>query len=306
MTRDAAVLRCRPRYEGANIRTWVGFKHFMYLVEEAVLHWFRSRGYGPQRLYHEHGLGLEIVDESVQLPAVLEVDDEVEAEVDRVADRLFAVRLRVERDGQPVTVLRGKVAVALIPERTAGVPPAPPPELAALVTTARVPPGLDASVDGVGAPSPGAFRWSWPASYVLCHFSDRVQHSGYVRALEVTVDRFLASVGISVGRMLAERSWIPVVSRARVRMLAPARMEETVHTTFAVDDMVRDMMFGGRMTCHVERRGAWVPVATASILHAYAVSAGPAAGSLATLDDGVIAALTGTRAVAPVGVGVSA
>ena len=55
------ALTCRPRYEGANIRTWIGFKHFMYLVEEAVLHWFRERGLGPQRLYHEYGLGLEIV-----------------------------------------------------------------------------------------------------------------------------------------------------------------------------------------------------------------------------------------------------
>src|SRR5262249_51880992 len=75
------ALTCRPRYEGANIRTWIGFKQFMLLAEEAVLAWFRERGLGPQRLYHEHGLGLEIVDSSVQLPALLEVDDEVRAEV---------------------------------------------------------------------------------------------------------------------------------------------------------------------------------------------------------------------------------
>ena len=34
----------RPSYEGANIRTWVGFKHFMYLVEESVLAWLRGSG----------------------------------------------------------------------------------------------------------------------------------------------------------------------------------------------------------------------------------------------------------------------
>ena len=33
----------RPRYEGANICTWIGFKHVNYLVEEAVLAHFRSR-----------------------------------------------------------------------------------------------------------------------------------------------------------------------------------------------------------------------------------------------------------------------
>jgi trans-aconitate methyltransferase len=40
----------RPRHEGANMRTWIGFKHFLYLAEEAVLHWFRDHGYGVQRL----------------------------------------------------------------------------------------------------------------------------------------------------------------------------------------------------------------------------------------------------------------
>ena len=33
----ATVVHAYPAYEGANIRTWIGFKHFMYLVEQAVL-----------------------------------------------------------------------------------------------------------------------------------------------------------------------------------------------------------------------------------------------------------------------------
>ncbi|MCQ8828595.1 hypothetical protein [Streptomyces malaysiensis] len=52
----------RPRYEGANIRTWTGFKHFMYLTEEVVLQYFRERGVGAETLHHIYGLGLEIVD----------------------------------------------------------------------------------------------------------------------------------------------------------------------------------------------------------------------------------------------------
>ena len=34
----------RPRYEGSNICTWIGFKHVNYLVEEAVLEHFRQLG----------------------------------------------------------------------------------------------------------------------------------------------------------------------------------------------------------------------------------------------------------------------
>ena len=43
---DSPIVRSvlRPRYEGANIRTWIGFKHLMYLAEEAVLEWLRIRG----------------------------------------------------------------------------------------------------------------------------------------------------------------------------------------------------------------------------------------------------------------------
>src|SRR5690606_15299388 len=78
---EPTVYHGRPRYEGANIRTWIGFKHFEYLVEEAVLQYFRDRGYGPAVLYHTYGLGLEIVDSSIQLPNALNVDDEVTATV---------------------------------------------------------------------------------------------------------------------------------------------------------------------------------------------------------------------------------
>jgi acyl-CoA thioesterase FadM len=289
----AAMSVHRPRYEGANIRTWIGFKHFMYLVEEAVLDWLRAYTPGARRLYHEHGLGVEIVDCSVLLPAVLEVDDEVRAQVTPVAPGRFTVTLHVSRDGREVPVLRGKVTIALVREADApayrpldGVPGA---EL--LPTPVSELPPIEAETA-----SQQAFRWSWQAPYFYCHFSDRVQHSGYVRALEEVVDRFLADRGISVRRLLDERGWIPVVSRARVRILAAAHMEEVVHTTFAVDDILRGTMFDGRMDCAVERGGATIPVATGRILHGYAISRGPDAGRLATLDEPVIAALTGAGA----------
>ena len=295
------VAHGRPAFEGANIRTWIGFKHFMYLVEGAVLQWLRDQGHSARDLFLEHGLGAEIVDCSVQLPAVLELDDEVKAEVTQGRGDKLSVQLSVVRDGADVTVLRGKLTVALVRERAADTRAAAPAALAHLEV-----PALTSTVARIGIPTwetaesvltaqPGSFLWSWRAPYFYCHYSDRVQHSGFVRTLEEVVDRFLADRGISVGRMLAERAWIPVVSRARVRLLEDARMEEVVHTVYTVTDILRGVMFDGRMDCYVQRGPELIPVATAQILHGYAIAAGPGAGGMAQLDDGVVEALTGAR-----------
>ena len=297
------VLRARPRYEGANIRTWIGFKHFMYLVEEAVLAWFLEQGAGARELFHDYGLGLEIVDCSVQLPAVLEVDDLVSAEITQGSGAQLHARLLVRRGDEEVIALRGKVTVALVPERDALVHRPAPEHLAHfevsdldVAAAARrdleIPSGH--SVEQVLVPpDTGSVLWSWRAPYFYCHFSDRVQHSGFVRCLEEVVDRFLHERGISVGHMLTQRSWIPVVSRARVRLLGSAHMEETVHTVFTVTDVLKSVMFDGRMDCYVQRGSQLKHVATATILHGYAISRGPQAGSLAQLDAEVARLLLG-------------
>src|SRR6266540_1554224 len=224
----------------------------------------------------------------------------------------LAVQLSVNRGGAEVTVLRGKVTLALVRERTAPAHrPAPDAlagfevaDLAEASTVARadrlrLPDRLrladGESVESVFGNDPRTFVWSWRAPYFYCHFSDRVQHSGFVRALEEVVDRFLADRGISVGRLLAERSWIPVVSRARVQLVEAAHMEETIHTVFTVVDILRGVMFDARMSCYVQRGAELVPVATAQILHGYAIAAGDGAGGLAELDGEVSRALTGGR-----------
>ncbi len=280
----------RPRYEGANIRSWVGFKHFMYLLEEAVLDWFRKNVVGARQLYCDHGLGLEIIDSSVQLPRVLHLDDEVRADVVPVSRGRFNATFYVQRGGREVPVLHGKVTVELVRE----VDPPQARPLAPVSWARLVPEPVDEiAVADPSWPGPSSgWVWSWRAPYFYCHFSDRVQHSGYIRALEEVVDRFLAERGISVAQQLRERAWIPVVSRARVQMLAAAHMEEVVHTTFVVDDILRGTLFDGRMDCYVERAEGVVHTATARILHGYAVSRGPDAGSMAMLDAGVIEALT--------------
>ncbi|MBX7266873.1 thioesterase family protein [Micromonospora sp. Llam7] len=304
-TAPLTVLVGRPRYEGANIRTWIGFKHFVYLVEEAVLQWFRDRGPGARDLFHEHGLGVEVVDCSVQLPAVLEVDDEARVEVTGESGGRLAVRMTVHRDGRDQVVLRGRVRVVLVTEPAATTSAPAPAHLADLVVptvgaAAAVahpdhrPLGAGETVaDVLTPPGSNAFLWSWRAPYFYCHFSDRVQHSGYVRALEEVVDRFLAARGISVGRLVRERSWIPVVSRARIRLVEAARMEEEVHTVLNVTGVLRGVMFDARMDCYVRRGDRLVHTATATILHGYAISAGPRAGELAEFDDEVLRALSG-------------
>lgn len=297
---DGAVARLRPACEGANIRTWVGFKHFVYLVEEAVREWFRQRGLAPSRLYHTHGLGLSLIDCSVQLPAVLDVDDTVEAEVSG-GPRTFRVRLRAQRPGTP-TVLRGTVAVALLREPDApGSAPAPPAVAGAVAggVTATGPAGrrdivVGAGVDPVAALAPAgssALVWRWRVPYYYCQYSRRLQFSGQVRAMEEVVDRFLAGRGLSVRTMLDRRGWIPVVSRARLRLLADVSMEETVYTVFTVTDVVKQVMFDATMECYAPRARRLVHVATGRILHAYAVASGPEAGSLARLDEQTVTAL---------------
>ncbi|WP_232376153.1 alpha/beta fold hydrolase [Amycolatopsis aidingensis] len=307
---EPTSLACRPRYEGANIRTWIGFKNFMYLVEEAILEYFRERGVGARSLYHRYGLGLEIVDSSVQLPMTLEVDDEVCATVVSGTPRPdrgmpFSVQLTVERDGRNVTALTGKVRAALVPVKDgSGTEPVPSflePYVVAEVAQLRhdeagsLPVGSGQDVAEVLAPEgSNSYLWSWRASYVYCHFSDRLQHSAYVRAVEEVVDRFLYDRGLEIGRLLAERSWIPVVSRARVQLLDDVWMDETVHTVFTVQDVLKDIIYTARADSYVRRGGELVRTATASIVHGYAISRGELAGTVATLDADTQAALLGT------------
>ncbi|MFJ1828214.1 hypothetical protein ACIOG9_26570, partial [Streptomyces sp. NPDC088178] len=59
---EPSTLEIRPRYEGSNICTWIGFKHVNYLVEEAVLNHLRQAGIAPGAIYETYGLCTDIVD----------------------------------------------------------------------------------------------------------------------------------------------------------------------------------------------------------------------------------------------------
>ena len=73
-------------------------------------------------------------------------------------------------------------------------------------------------------------------------------------------------------------------------------MEETVHTVFAVQDIIKDISYSATMNCYVQRGDTLVQVMTGTIMHGYAISRGEGAGSLAEFDAEIVAALKGERA----------
>jgi acyl-CoA thioesterase FadM len=277
-------IRLRPHYEGSNICTWIGFKHVNYLVEEAVLEHFRRAGLPARSLYDDHGLGVDIVDLDTRIPAALHMDDDVRAAVTGIGgdDELrFAVALFVERDGAAVKAASSKVRVVLREDDWHGDPAPPPPELARFAA-ARIGPPDEPPAPGRGAPDgeawlerltagENAFGWRWRIPYFYCHFTQRMQMSGYLRQMEEVVDLFLADRGISIWDLLDNRRWIPVVPHSRIEMLDEALMEEELYTVYTVEQIFKDFTYTSRMDCYVVRDGRLLKMATGTITHGYAV-----------------------------------
>jgi acyl-CoA thioesterase FadM len=283
----------RPRFEGANIGTWIGFKHVMYLVEEAVLEHLRCSGLAPRQLYEEHGLGVELVDSDVRILHALRLDDVVQCRV--VAkppdggELRFVVTSFVDRPDAtapgPSKAVSARVRVVLRRRADAG------PDSSGLGQFAVSAVDRRSQQPGPG-PDGGGYTWRWRIPYFYCHFSERLQHSGYVRLMEEVVDLFLADRGISIRTMLDRRRWIPVVSHARVEMLGEARMEEELHTVFTVEEVFKDVTYTARMDCSVRRGGRLVPTATGRITHGYAEVVG-AEWRLVQFDPATVTALRG-------------
>ena len=314
----ATSVSLRPRFEGSNICTWIGFKHVMYVVEEAVLDHFRQHGLVPRELYEEHGLCLEIVDSGVRILHALHMDDLVEVRVEpatREDDREIAlsVTLFVERDGKQIKALTGKVRVLLRQDDSLitggetgsgkhflGKYSAPailragqqcvPFDFGTSRERSVIAPEILARL---GADSSNSFVWKWHVPYFYCHFNDRIQHSGYLRLMEEVVDLFLAERGISIRTLLERNKWIPVVPMARVEIVDEARMEDTLYTVYTVEEIFKDTTYRSRMDCWVERNGALVKTATGTIVHGYAVIENRKDWTLVQFDAATLAALRG-------------
>lgn len=311
------VTRRRPRFEGVNICTWIGFKHLMYLVEEGVLDHLRETGAAPRMLFEQHGLCVEIVDSQVRILHALHLDDLAEVEVTRVdepADRelRFQVVLWIDRAAVRTKAVTAKVAVVLKVDDspvTREHPAAPPPaELAGVVVPvlrrpgAPVPGALPARVEGAEAAlralqpqGANVVAWRWRIPYYYCHYTERLQHSGYVRLLEEAEDRFLAARGISIHHMLHAKRLIPAVPRARVEILAEAYMEEELLVAYTLEDVFKEFTYDHRMDCYVVRDGALVHTATGRITHGYTVIENREKWGLVSFDEETLRALKDGR-----------
>ncbi|RAM48964.1 MAG: hypothetical protein C6Y22_24925 [Hapalosiphonaceae cyanobacterium JJU2] len=129
---------------------------------------------------------------------------------------------------------------------------------------------IDSLIQTVVPKETNAFIWKWHIPYFYCHFTECIQHSGYLRLMEEVVDLFLANRGISIRTMLNTRQWIPVVPSANVEILQEALMEETIYTVYTVENIFKKTTYTSRMDCYVEREGVLIHTATGSITHGYA------------------------------------
>ncbi|WP_211441724.1 hotdog family protein [Collimonas humicola] len=316
MNRTTAVLK--PRFEGSNICTWIGFKHVMYVVEEAVLEHFRTQDLAPRQLYEEAGLCLEIVNSNVRVLHALHMDDSVHVNVIPVTkstdtEMVMHIEVMVRRDDKELKAVTGTVNVLFRLDDSVVTAHAGSAERDPRIdryTHTRILRGDRKSISGLNlARSPGvvapdvlaalgadktnSFVWKWHVPYFYCHFNDRMQHSGYLRLMEEVLDLFVADRGISIRTLLENKRWIPVVPAANLQILDEAMMEDTIYTVFTVEDIFKDTTYKSRMDCYVERHGGLVHTATGHITHGYAVVDSRRDWSLVQFDAEVVAALSG-------------
>lgn len=301
---DSTRVVLRPRYEGSNICTWIGFKHVNYLVEEAVLDHLRQRGFPAGELYERYGICTDITEIDTRMWTAYHIDDVAVATV-RPAEGpghelRFVVEMIADR-GKPVRTVTAKVGVTLRKD-VRGFPAEPvPAELATLVVdrigTPQEP--VAASGDDVIAQlteNRNAFGWSWRVPYPYCHFTERLQMSGYLRLMEEAVDLFLADRGVSIHTLLREQNWIPVVPSSSITMLDEVGMEEEIHTVFTVENVFKRLTYTARMDCYVRRDGVLHKTATGTITHGYAVIENRRDWSQVDFDDRLHGALLGDGA----------
>ncbi|WP_175407386.1 hypothetical protein [Streptomyces sp. TRM64462] len=303
----ATRLEIRPRYEGSNICTWIGFKHVNYMVEEAVYDHLRKHGHPAGGLYERYGLTTDITDLDTKILTAFHIDDVAEAVVrpapgkEKGDGKRLTVEFTVERGGETVKAVVSKVAVQfrLDPH---GHPADEPPAALTPYVTERL--GTDARPEPVPVPEGtdplelltqgrNAFGWAWRMPYFYCHFTERVQMSGYLRQMEEVVDLFLADRGVSIKTLLDEQDWIPVVPHSKITILDEAKMEETLYTVYTVENVFKRFTYTSRQDTYVLRDGVLVPTSTGRITHGWAVIENRRDWSLVDFDDRLLNALNG-------------
>lgn len=291
------TVKARPRFEGCNINTWIGFKHVCYLLEEALIDAWRAAGVLPRALYEDHALCFEIVRSDTRILHALHMDDEVEIDVRRTdvgadPEATFALTAFVKRNGQRLKACVSEMSVQLRAEKRES-DGALPPSLRNAVCDAvirgeqasfpadrarRLDPSagrgasaLDTAIAaGIVAAGANAFAWLWRIPYFYCYYNERLRHSGYLRLMEEVEDLFLEARGISIKSMVDDKRLIPVVSHAMVSMVSEAMMEEPILIVYTINEIFKGFTYQSSMDCYVERDGRFVLVQRGSITHGYA------------------------------------
>ncbi|WP_444997958.1 thioesterase family protein [Aliikangiella sp. IMCC44359] len=305
-----------PRFEGCNINTYIGFKHVMYLAEEAVIQFYREHGIIPRKLYEDNGICFDLVDHNIRILHGLKMDDLVDIEVQpkktKNKEMVFAFRMYVDRDGKKIKASTGNIAVMFkqhdgvtdfeqVPDsvqpfvvskldRTGQFKAPRTPDFDPSEGRGENQPD-DSLITQVYKPEDNVFVWKWHIPYIYCHYTKFMQMSGYVRIMEEVADLFWADRGISIYTYLDTRQWIPVVPSAKITMLQDAIMEETIYTVFRMDYIFRDSTYTHIMDCYVKRDGNLVHVATGEITHGYAKNVSRKEWKLVSFDEITLNAL---------------
>ncbi|WP_026424618.1 hypothetical protein [Actinokineospora inagensis] len=287
----------RPRYEGNNINTWIGFKHVNYLVEEAVLEHFRAAGLPTRELFESYGLGLEISTIDTRILNAFHLDEVGTATVTPSSESELAFRVVITKEGKSGKDVTSKVKVTLRRETYVAPANVVPAELApfSVDRIGGTETGADAEDDVLAqlTRDQNAYGWKWRIPYPYCHNNERLQMSGYLRLMEEVVELFLADRGISIKTLLDERKWIPVVPHSKITQVDEAWMEEDLYTIYTVEEVFKDVTYTSRMDTYVVRDGKLVLTSTGTITHGYAIFHDRRDWSLVNFDERVLKALRG-------------
>lgn len=277
----------RPRYEGCNICTWIGFKHVNYLVEEATLALFRRAGFGPGALYEQYGLGLDIIKMSTRILKALHIDDEVRADVE-VKSLAARAELTVTLTVNQTKAVTSKVSVALVRDQRLSGETRPIPVVLQSFATDTCRSSDPHAVALAEQPSEGGrsaiadiptvlqqatgrgVAWRWRVPYFYCHYVTRLQMSGLLRNMEEIVDLFLVHRGASIRTMLDTDDLIPVVPSSEIELYDEVEMAEEILTVFEVETVFKGTVYTARMDTYALREGKAVLVSSGRITHGYA------------------------------------
>jgi acyl-CoA thioesterase FadM len=304
---DEHLLVRRPCVEGCNVGTWLGFKHVTYLLQEGVLDWLRAHQLGMGPMFETYGLATEVVNCRVRFLKALRVNDLPTVSVKSISkpserQATFVVGISRQEGTVNLSLAQGRMNVVWRPAGVElGAVAEPPEELQPFISPVQPsPPERLSAADRDELPAKlrprdkiSISRWHRVA-YPQCCYTDRMQFSAYVGLLEGMVDEFLAEREVSIGTLLRERRWIPVVSRFEMEIAKPVFMEEMLLGVLSIDKVVKNLIFTARLDCYVLRQGDPLRVMTCEIDHAYLqFDSRDVGATIVPLDGRVVQALLG-------------